>query len=217
MGSANPLPKPETSIRIIGPGHLQNQLLCSFLEEKTGARCVVWKSLDKVIKDGEKKEVILCDCKDKNLKLLLSEIQNVSLGADQKLLLFNVEKSASFESAAMHAGISGFIYEDESFDKLPKAIEVVLNGELWLSRSFMSRWIHSMKTNGHLPSSQNHLTPKEVEILNLIAAGASNKDISEKLFISCNTAKSHVYNIFKKINVSNRVQASLWARDNLAP
>ena len=59
------------------------------------------------------------------------------------------------------------------------------------------------------------LTPRQVEILALVAVGATNEQIADKLCISPQTVKSHLYNIFKKINVPNRVQAALWAAKNL--
>jgi len=214
MGAAPSLPLNEACIHIIGPVHMQNQLLCSFLKEKTGASCTVWKTLDKIRKDGNRNAVVLWDCQDKTAKSLLAEIESFPLG-DHRILLFNVNKDIHFENEAVHLGICGFLYEQENFTLLPKAIQAVLNGELWLSRSFMSRWIISTKRNGHMPKSDNGLTPKETEILQLIARGASNKDIARELFISSNTAKTHVYNIFKKINVTNRLQAAIWAGKNL--
>ena len=59
------------------------------------------------------------------------------------------------------------------------------------------------------------LTNREREILFKIAEGASNQDISDDLFISLHTVKTHVYHIFRKIGVKNRVEASLWVQENL--
>jgi LuxR family transcriptional regulator of csgAB operon len=59
------------------------------------------------------------------------------------------------------------------------------------------------------------LTKREVEILSTIAEGATNDEIADRFFISPHTVKSHLYNIYKKIGLSNRLQAALWARRNL--
>jgi DNA-binding CsgD family transcriptional regulator len=68
-----------------------------------------------------------------------------------------------------------------------------------------------------LPFERNStgLTKRESEILGTIAEGATNEEIAHKFFISTHTVKSHLYNIFKKVGVSNRLQAALWARSNL--
>ena len=58
--------------------------------------------------------------------------------------------------------------------------------------------------------SSNQLTTREKEILDKIAHGSSNRDIADELYISLHTVKTHIYNIFKKIDVSNRIQAALW-------
>ena len=59
------------------------------------------------------------------------------------------------------------------------------------------------------------LTERQIEILAMIAIGATNDEIADKLCISPHTVKTHLYKIFKKINVPNRVQAALWAAKNL--
>ena len=59
------------------------------------------------------------------------------------------------------------------------------------------------------------LTHREAEILTLLSIGSSNDDIADKLFISPNTVKTHLYRVFRKIKVPNRFQAALWAAKNL--
>ncbi len=63
--------------------------------------------------------------------------------------------------------------------------------------------------------SKNNLSRREQEILALVSVGETNDEIAEKLFISRHTVKTHLYKIFRKINVSNRLHAALWAAHNL--
>ena len=64
-------------------------------------------------------------------------------------------------------------------------------------------------------SSSENLTERQTEILALVVIGATNDEIADRLCISPHTVKTHLYSIFKKINVPNRVQAALWAAKNL--
>jgi DNA-binding NarL/FixJ family response regulator len=100
-------------------------------------------------------------------------------------------------------------------------VKVILGGEYWISRKIVNEFI--LSTNNH-PKRRGHdgardreagLTQREMEILKLIAAGTPNAKIAEKLCISPHTVKTHIYNIFKKINVPNRLQAALWFAKNL--
>ena len=59
------------------------------------------------------------------------------------------------------------------------------------------------------------LTSREIEVLSVLVSGAKNEEIASKLYISTHTVKTHLYTIYKKIDVSNRLQAVLWANKNL--
>jgi DNA-binding NarL/FixJ family response regulator len=214
MAKENIEPLAEKQIYILGPRSMQNELLAAFLAQRTGAQCVTGKSMEDPLSNGANSSVILWDCQGRTSRSILSEIQLHSLD-NHRVLLFNLTHGGLLEKDAVEKGVRGFLYENETLDNLPKAIQTVYNGELWLSREFMSNWILATKTGHGQTGEQNGLTLKEVQILRLIAEGASNKEIAEKLSITTNTAKTHVYNIFKKINVTNRLQAALWARKNL--
>ena len=75
--------------------------------------------------------------------------------------------------------------------------------------------LESSSRDKSLPKEQSVLTRRESEILAHLAVGATNQEISDKLCISPHTVKTHLYNIYKKINVPNRLQAALWAAKNL--
>jgi LuxR family transcriptional regulator of csgAB operon len=80
----------------------------------------------------------------------------------------------------------------------------------------MSRCIrHGNSGLGSSEGKKALLTKRQAEILALVAVGYSNEEIASRLYISAHTVKTHLYTIFKKINVPNRIQASLWAAKNL--
>jgi LuxR family transcriptional regulator, positive regulator of biofilm formation len=214
MAGEKPVPLADKHIYILGPRSMQNELLANFLSQNTSAKCVTGKNMEEPFSNGPNRSVILWDCQGKTSRSVLSEIQVYPL--DKHLvLLINLSQGGLIEKDAVDKGVRGFLYENETLDNLPKAIQAVSKGELWLSREFMSRWILSTKGDGRSNADHSGLTLKETQILRLIAEGASNKDIARKLKIATNTAKVHVYNIFRKINVKNRLQAALWAGKNL--
>ena len=214
MARPNIVPSAEKRVYILGSMSMQNELLANFLSESTGAECVTGTSVEELPADGAGGAVILWDCQGMTSKSILAEIQNYPV-EKHVVLLFNLSREAVVERDVVNKGVRGFIYEHENFARLPKAIHAVHNGELWLSREFMSKWILATKGAGQEKNGTNGLTAKQVQILRLIAEGASNKDIAEKLFISTNTAKTHLYQIYKKIKVTSRLQAAVWARENL--
>jgi DNA-binding NarL/FixJ family response regulator len=214
VNEKNPSSVTDRTVYIVGPQRMQNELLAAFLTERTGATCFIEKSLDKPLSDGGHGVVVLWDCQSRTSKSVLGDIEDHAPRA-HLMLLFNVNPGINIEKEAVELGIRGLVYEHDSFDQLPKAVAAVSDGELWLSRRFMSKWILSTKRNRQQSKTGNGLSPREIEILTLLAGGASNKEMADRLYISTNTAKTHVYNIFKKINVTNRLQAAIWAGQNL--
>ncbi|WP_435402668.1 LuxR C-terminal-related transcriptional regulator [Halomonas sp. MA07-2] len=115
-----------------------------------------------------------------------------------------------------HMHFSGVFYRTDSLDMICKGIGRLLEGHLWMSRSLMTRLIELFRKqsfNSYRPACG--LTQRELEIIGLLGSGASNMQIADRLFVSEHTVKSHLYNIFKKIDVHNRTQAVNWARQNL--
>jgi LuxR family transcriptional regulator of csgAB operon len=113
-------------------------------------------------------------------------------------------------------GISGIFYANDLPDHLQKGVHGLLEGKIWIFREIMSRFIPEIRKARRLSANELPvLSEKEIEILNLVARGALNTEIGEKLHISRHTVKSHLYNIYKKINVTNRLEAALWAKKNL--
>jgi LuxR family transcriptional regulator of csgAB operon len=112
--------------------------------------------------------------------------------------------------------VRGFLYEEDPLDWLKEGILAVLDGEIWLSRKmFLQCLLEGRTTDYPYKERISSLTAREAEVLALVATWASNQEIAERLCISSHTVKTHLYNIFKKIDVSDRRQAALWALKNL--
>ncbi len=216
----------ESTICVIGLKRRQNELMTSFLERVTDANCFAGENdylipLDKEKNQNQKKyRLILWDCQEggeESLSEFESKYENIS---DQDFVLFvNLGSGQGIEEGAIELGVRGFFYDSDPLDRLPKRLEAILDGELWVPRKILANAI--LRKRSFLSTTarrvENSLSKREIEILNLVMIGATNKDIAEKLFISHHTVKSHVYNIYSKIEVPNRLQAILWAMVNLKP
>ena len=214
--------KCEASCYIVGPMRLQNELMASYLKEKTGNACSAVDDIHQIPEDNPKDEnrqkFLFVDCQGKSLKVLLAELSPFTNNnrLDHRIVLFNVPADVEFQKDFILKGIHGFFYDRDPLDNFLKGVQAVIDGQLWLSRETMTKCIFEGMDKDHSDRQTGDvLTERQIEILALIAVGSTNDEISEKLFISPHTVKTHLYKIFKKINVPNRIQAALWAAKNL--
>ena len=213
----------DTVVYIYGPQKLQNELLAAYIERETGTRCLTaHHDLPKSASNGpagDSRELILLDCAgtdtDACLEAFQADYGNFSRGGCW-VALFNVIPSPKLEKKALERGIRGFFYAEDSLERLSKGVCAILAGELWVSRDILTTFFLENKKDGQIEKRPGpKLTSRETEILALVSAGAGNEEIADRLCISPHTVKTHIYNIFKKINVPNRLQAALWAVKNL--
>jgi LuxR family transcriptional regulator of csgAB operon len=93
----------------------------------------------------------------------------------------------------------------------------ILEGEHWLPRKMLSDYLETTRSTYRQRTPEVvDLTRKEKETLRVMVGGASNVDIANTLNVSPHTVKTHISNLFRKIKVSNRVQAVSWALEHLA-
>lgn len=133
-----------------------------------------------------------------------------------KVLILTVHNEIEYLMKAVDIGINGYILKDSESAELKKAIIAVANGENYIQPSLIpalnSKMIEKSRDKGKIES----LTKRELEVLKLLAVGMYNKEVAEKLNISERTVKNHVSNIFKKLEVTDRTQAAVFAiRNNL--
>ncbi|MBA7564395.1 HTH-type transcriptional regulator MalT [subsurface metagenome] len=206
---------PKSRVLIVGPNALQNELLARFLEKETGLPCTFSSELDGEALDNNSFSacLILFDCRGTELGHLWAMIESSpTLNLTECCIaLFNLDPNTGSEKEVMDRGIHGIFYMGEPVDMFPRGVKAILDGEMWYSRKTLSKRVMDpgKGTKASLAAA-NLLTSREKEILIEVASGASNEDIARDLSISPNTVRTHIYNIYKKINTSNRLQAMLW-------
>jgi LuxR family transcriptional regulator of csgAB operon len=210
---------PEAFVHIVGNNMLQNELLLSFLKKKTGYEGAWVQSLKSTVplthNPPARSQFLLVDCYDNNMENLWPSITSCKqLNSNYcYFALCNVEPEMKIEETAVFLGIQGIFYKNDPLDIISKGICAILDGDLWYSRKVLSKFLikkNSPKTMKK-DSASSKLSNREKEILGLIASGYNNKTIAAELQISVNTVKTHTYNIYNKLGVSNRLQATLWA------
>jgi DNA-binding NarL/FixJ family response regulator len=118
--------------------------------------------------------------------------------------------------AALEAGASGYLLKDADADEVAVAIRAAHRGELQLDPAVARRLTASLGT-ARREDPAVELTSRELEVLRLVGAGKANKQIAAELVISEGTARTHVSSILRKLGLSSRTQAALWAvREGLA-
>jgi DNA-binding NarL/FixJ family response regulator len=120
---------------------------------------------------------------------------------------------------ALHAGASGFMLKDAPPEEIVAAVRIVANGEALLApsvtRSVIEEFVRREQPREQpVPAAVQELTPREREVLDLLAQGLSNPEICGRLVISEATAKTHVARILQKLGLRDRVQAVIYAYES---
>ena len=120
------------------------------------------------------------------------------------LLVLTTFLDESLVMRAVHAGAKGYVVKDVDTTELVRAIRAISMGESAFDSRSAAAVVRSLSGRAE---PQQQLTDREVEVLRLLASGLSNSKIGETLFISATTAKFHVSNIMRKLEVSRRAEA----------
>jgi len=127
---------------------------------------------------------------------------------DCPMALFNVAPGEGIEQKAIARGMRGVFYTDDYLETFLRGITGILNRELWFPGKILSEQILIQNGRGKRSGSLPTLTFREREMLMEIVSRKTNHEIAEKFSVSIHTVKKHLYNIYKKINVSNQFQAA---------
>ena len=209
----------KTKVYIIGPLRVQNELFSSFLKKSTGLEYKYYPKIALIpsfdTHEGQS-YLVLLDCFANNSSNLLASLAAISQPRIDSVLiaLFNLHphEREKIEKEAFRRGVRGVFSMNESLDLLSKGIQAIINGELWFSRQTMSKCLMDSQHTLRQPNeTEPAITRREREILYMIVSGRTNSEIANELYISPHTVKTHIYNLYRKIEVPNRLTAALWA------
>ena len=177
-------------------------------EAEGGAQAL--ELLARLASEGRRPHVVVMDLQMEPLDGIESTRQIRSRYSEVEVVALTSFGEEERVHAALDAGASGFLLKDSDADEVSAAIRAAHRGELPLDPAIARGLTSSLRAeSGDGPDAE--LTTRELEILRLLGAGKSNKEIAAELQISERTARTHVSNILGKLHLNSRTQAALWA------
>lgn len=163
-------------------------------------------------------DVLLMDIRMPRLDGLEATRQILENGSSQcRIVMLTTFDLDEYVYEALRAGACGFLIKDVTPEQLIAAVRLVAAGDALLAPSITRRLIERYAVRdapNAVTRDISELTPREADVLRLIARGLGNQEIAEKLFVSEATVKTHVAHILDKLHVDNRVQAVVVAYES---
>ena len=161
-----------------------------------------------------KEDVLLLDINMPNMNGLLV-LEKINRGQiNIKVLMLTVHNEIEYLIKAIDMGIDGYLLKDSGSAELKKAIYSIYNDEKYIQPELTPLLNQKLVEKESDLDKLYSLTKRELQILKLIAEGLLNKEIGDRLDISERTVKNHVFNLFKKIDATDRTQAAVFAIRN---
>ena len=143
---------------------------------------------------------------------VLHELVKAGTGGATVLLAANLSDDEVLE--ALRLGVKGIVLKEQAFEAIRDCIRKVHGGDRWWPPDLMQRALDAtLRREADRQGLTQDLTPRELEIVQHVSAGHSNKRIARLLTISEGTVKTHLHTCFKKLGVMNRVQLTLYAQE----
>lgn len=207
-----------STVHIVGPLRLQNALLAELLGRQEDLSCRIHPAVpppSEIAQDPDGSELLLIDFHAMNGREW-KEPSSVTAWTRRALVaLFNLQNDFPDLAFAMRCGIRGFFFVEDSPELIERGVSRILEGVLWVPRRRLEACVRGsdgVEVGGR--GAPGGLTRREAEILRLVAEGATNAAIAERICVSAHTVKTHLYNIYRKLEVGNRLQAVQWTTKN---
>ena len=192
--------------------------LKAFLDSESGLEVVgeaqggaeALELVARLASDGRRPHVVVMDLQMEPLDGIESTRQIRSRYSDVEVVALTSFGEEKRVHAALEAGAAGYLLKDSDADEVSAAIRAAHRGELSLDPAIARGLTMSLRAES-ADGPDAKLTARELEILRLLGAGKSNKEIAAELQISERTARTHVSNILGKLDLTSRTQAALWA------
>lgn len=206
------------AVLVVDDHEIVRRGLLAFLESEPGIVVVgeagggtqALELLASMESEGRRPDVILMD-------LQMAPIDGIELTRRIRALYDGIEVVAltSFAEdervrAALQAGALGYVLKDSDADDVAAAVRAAHRGELQVDPVIARRLMSSLREGRGLDRI-SELTSRELDVVRLVASGKPNKEIAAELAISERTARTHVSRILRKLHLSSRTQAALWA------
>jgi DNA-binding NarL/FixJ family response regulator len=159
--------------------------------------------------------VVLMDMQMPDLDGPAATQQILAHNPDVRVLALTVVSDEANVAAAVIAGACGYLLKDSPIDDVVDAVRAAARGITWLSPRAADALLDRIRRDyvepGDVSGAEPGLSPRELEVLQLVARGLDNTEIATALSISPRTAKNHVSSILSKLEVPNRIQAATYA------
>jgi len=206
---------PKNSFWLLGQKNIQNSLLLGYIQQNHPLKCEILDPYSRTDRARIEPGHLICvdaqGLKYERCSQILDQLPTTN-----KVIFINLDDEGDHERLLNWPHVSGFFYKGATQSHISKGMSSIVRGELWFTRKLMSKFVsNNRKAPLKTPSTVYSLTKREKQILKLSASGAKNAEIADALNVSTHTVKTHLYNLFKKIDVGNRIQAINWAKEHL--
>lgn len=217
---ADTAPPESISIAVATRPTLIREALSGVLSKEPGLELVGQASDENAIRDllmAQRPRVLLFDYEalGPNGESMIARLRREA--SSTRFLVLATRSGADTVERVLRAGAAGLVGKELDLATLVRAIRSVAGGEVWANRLVTAHaleYLAGLSELGVLRSSTNgHLTRREAEIVQEVGLGLRNKEIAGKLRISEKTVHTHLNNIFRKLQMSNRIAVALFARE----